>query len=168
MVPNDRNCVMVTFWLNPVTKSDRARTADVIIAYTTRSGFLSASGFTGQNGTGPDLQGPISAILLVPGTSWTSRFFLTTYLYPSLHQQRLASDPLLLPFDDTASNTIEIRFWRLRRSNEKVDASYREWKPSDRVKITLYYHTLVAVAWGEEIHSVGVVVSCGDLSWETL
>ena len=115
----------------------------------------------------------------ITGTSWTSRFFRTTCLYPSLHQQRLASDPLLLPFDGAppptlsksgsgrstaiaaaaaptspavtfveASNSLsqprtmvyEHGRWRLHRPNEKGDASYREWKPRDRVKIIFYCH----------------------------
>jgi hypothetical protein len=35
------------------------------------------------------------------GTVWTSRYFRTTYLWPSLHDQRLQGDPTLQAFDSS-------------------------------------------------------------------
>ncbi|CAJ1934806.1 unnamed protein product [Cylindrotheca closterium] len=106
-----RNCGMVTFRLNPVTKSERTRTADVIIAYTTRSGYCIGKWFHRAQTYRARRTGPV--FCHANGTVWTSHFFRTTYLYPSLKKQRLEGDPLLLPFDGSISNTIESRFWSL-------------------------------------------------------
>ncbi|CAJ1946038.1 unnamed protein product [Cylindrotheca closterium] len=106
-----RNCGMVTFRLNPVTKSERTRTADVIIAHTTRSGLCTGKWFRRALSYRVRRTGPV--FCHANGIAWTSFFFRSTYLYPSLYKQRLEGDPLLLPFDGTPSNTIESRFWSL-------------------------------------------------------
>jgi len=47
------------------------------------------------------------------GEKWSSKFFRTTFLYPSLHRQRRGGDKLLLPFDGSPANRLEDRFWSL-------------------------------------------------------
>ena len=105
------NSGMVTYRLNPVTKSDRARTADVIIAFETRSKLCIGKWFLRAKRYRARPTGPIFCHL--DGTPWTSNFFRTTYLYPSLHRQRLLGDPFLAPFDGSPGNSIESRFWSL-------------------------------------------------------
>ncbi|CAJ1959797.1 unnamed protein product [Cylindrotheca closterium] len=106
-----RNCGMVTFRLNPVTKSERTRTANVIIAYTAWSGLCTGKWFRRALSYRVRCTGPV--FCHANGIAWTSFSFRSTYLYPSLYKQRLEGDPLLLPFDGTPSNTIESRFWSL-------------------------------------------------------
>ena len=108
-LPTD--CGMVDLRLNPVTKSDRARTADVLIAYNTRSGLSIGKWFRRAKRYRARPTGPI--FCHINGTRWSSFFFRNTYLYPSLHRQRLNGDPLLAPFDGSSGNSIESRFWSL-------------------------------------------------------
>lgn len=93
--------------LNPLTKASRTRTADVVIAYVTSSGLcpgiwydriLQHSGMNDENAVTSEL--PICCNS--NGTAWTSRYFRTTYLWPSLHEQRQQGDPSLQAFDGSA------------------------------------------------------------------
>ena len=169
---------LVQFRLAPETKSDLGRTADVIMAYRTRSGLCIGKWFHRAKRwrirpTGPTFCHP-------DGTPWSSKFFRDTYLYPSLYRQRAAGDPLLAAMTGApgTSNSIESRFWslhcyrrggrshvsrggwyggnrlkrakeaqvyehgrwRTRRSTEPMAVSYREWKPRDRLAVTLNCH----------------------------
>jgi hypothetical protein len=93
--------------LNPLTKASRTRTADVVIAYITVSGFgpgiwydriLQCSGMDDETASTCVL--PICRH--TNGAAWTSRYFRTTYLWPSLHEQRLQGDPSLQAYDSSA------------------------------------------------------------------
>ena len=102
---------MATFRLNPVTKSDRARTADVIIAYHTRSGLCIGKWVLRAKRYRARPTGPI--FCHANGSCWTSRFCRDTYLYPNLSEQRANCDPMLLPFDGSPGNSIASPFWSL-------------------------------------------------------
>jgi hypothetical protein len=100
--------------LLPETKSSRALTADVVLAYTTRSGFSVGKWYRRTRlacharGAAPSL------IFSSPdGTQWTSAYFRTTFLYPALEAQRRAGDPFLLTFDDSPGNSIAEKYWSM-------------------------------------------------------
>ena len=104
--------------LLPETKSMRSRTADVVLAYTTRSGLSigiwwhrarRCSGLTVPHAS------TFGGRLFVHdnGTHWTSRYFRHTYLYPSLEIQRAAGDAFLQKFDDSIGNTLADKFWSM-------------------------------------------------------
>ena len=103
--------------LNPLTKASRTRTADVVIAYITSSGFgpgiwydriLHFSGMDDETAATSEL--PICRNS--NGTPWNSRYFRTTYLWPSLHEQRLQGEPSLQAFDgSTPGMSIPEKFY---------------------------------------------------------
>lgn len=112
-LPN--GCGAVQLYLKPETKSQRFKRADVIMAYKTLSGlalgkwYHRAVRYSYLNPHGS----PVFCHL--DGTAWTSLFFRQTFLYPSLHKQRLEGDPYLKPFDGSPGslNSIESKFWSL-------------------------------------------------------
>jgi len=98
------------------TKSDRTRTADMIIAYTTFSGLspgiwfhrlrysLGIHDWTFNDGF----------IFVHPdGSPWTSHFFRITYLLPFLTEQQLEGDAYLVAFDGSHGNTLYDKFWSM-------------------------------------------------------
>jgi hypothetical protein len=103
--------------LNAQTKSDRSRTADIVVAHTTASGM--SPGFWMEH---------IMALLVLTADScldnddlifqhanghqqWSSRLFCTTFLYPSLQQQRTDGDMTLHPFDGSRGNAITDKYY---------------------------------------------------------
>jgi hypothetical protein len=108
--------------LLPETKTSRALTADVVLAYTTMSGFsvgkwhhrahkaCHARGTArgAARGAAPGL------IFSTPdGTQWTSAYFRTTLLYPALDAQRRAGDAFLQAFDGSPGNSIAEKYWSM-------------------------------------------------------
>jgi hypothetical protein len=99
----------ISLRLLPQTKSDQSRTADVIIAYTTASGFSMGRWLH-------RLRESLGAVELLSdeslifqerdGTPWTSLYFRSTYLIPLLEMQRRAGDIHLTPFDGSPGNSI--------------------------------------------------------------
>lgn len=98
------------------TKSDRTRTADMIIAYTTFSGLSPSIWFhrlrysLGIN----DWTFNDSFIFVhLDGSPWTSHFFRVTYLLPFLTEQQLEGDAYLVAFDGSPGNTLYDKFWSM-------------------------------------------------------
>ena len=62
----------------------------------------------------PDLEGNTTPIFQHQnGSAWDSRYFRQTFLWPSLHEQRLAGDVALRPYIDSPGNSIEEKFWSM-------------------------------------------------------
>lgn len=100
------------------TKSDRSKTADVVVAHTTASGMspgfwleelMSLSDITVE-----ELEGNTGHIFQhLDGSRWTSRYYRETILWPSLHEQRLGGDVALRGYDGSPGNTIQEKFWSM-------------------------------------------------------
>lgn len=100
------------------TKSERSKTADVVVAHTTVSGL--SAGFWLETIMSlleldiPDLEGNTTPIFQHQnGSAWDSRYFRQTFLWPSLHEQRLAGDVALRPYIGSPGNSIEEKFWSM-------------------------------------------------------
>jgi hypothetical protein len=100
--------------LLPETKSSRALTADVVLAYTTMTGFSVGKWYRRAHmscharGAAPGL------VFSTPdGSQWTSTYFRTTFLYPALKAQRRASDAFLQTFDGSPVNSIAEKYWSM-------------------------------------------------------
>ena len=109
---------VIQMFLDPQTKTDRTKIADVIVAWTTGSG-LSLGKWIKRimdllELNVQDLAFNDDFIFMQPGGSqWTSAFFRSTYLWPSLNEQRLAGDPHLRPYDGSPGNTLMEKFWSM-------------------------------------------------------
>ena len=105
------NCGCLQYRLSPETKANRGRRSDVLLAYRTASGLCIGKWFLRSQYWRLKSTGPL--FCHVNGSRWTSLYFRKTYLYPSLHRQRVAGDKLLAPFDGSRGNHLESRFWSL-------------------------------------------------------
>lgn len=98
--------------LTPETKSSRSRTVDVVISYVTAGGFTPGKWLQRARATAPPSR-PSDLIFSTPnGNPWTSIFFRTTFLHPSLMEQR-STDAFLRAFNNESGNTIPDKFWSL-------------------------------------------------------
>ena len=108
---------MVTFDMQPETKSSRATRVDVLMAYCTLSGLnLGRWVYRAQHCCGIPhdwTSSPLPVFRHANGTKWTSHYFRHTFLYPALRSQRAAADAFLLAFDDSEGNRLEEKFWSL-------------------------------------------------------
>lgn len=100
------------------TKSSPTRTADLILAYCTGSGLAPGYWFERLlelEGLHPDAAASCELDIFrhSSGARWTSHYFRTTFLWPSLHEQRLRGDAALRPFDGSPGNSIEDKYWSL-------------------------------------------------------
>jgi hypothetical protein len=101
------------------TKTDRTRTADVIIAYTTGSGHSPGLWLqrlqTGLGLTiGQNTDGDTSLLFCHhDGQQWSSNFYRTTYLIPSLQTQRERGDATLRGYDGSPGMTLLEKFWSM-------------------------------------------------------
>jgi hypothetical protein len=108
------NVGAVLLTLLPETKSSRSRRADIVVAYTTFSGFSLGRWVTRARVHAYAGQGSKVFTHSPGGAQWTSRYFRERYLYPSLRTQQAAGDPLLKAFDSlTGPNSIAAKFWSL-------------------------------------------------------
>lgn len=100
------------------TKTNRTKVADVVIAFQTGSGLtpgtwvLRLQSLMGLNNTTAK-ECTEQIFQHRSGTNWTSNYFRTTYLLPSLHDQRLAGDPNLRPYDGSPGNSLADKFWSM-------------------------------------------------------
>ena len=111
-----RGIGVTQFFMGPETKSNRSRTADVIMASKTVSGYHISRWVQRvrlSSGGGSDWSDDRSLVFSHPdGTAWTSAYFRFRYLYPALEAQR-ETDPLLRAFDGTPGNSIREKIWSL-------------------------------------------------------
>ena len=120
--------------LLPETKSSRSQTADVVISYSTRSGLHPGRWLHRLRrslGSPPPHQ---QLFLHQDGSSWTSRSFRTTFLYPSLRSLQTAGDPALTPYTGPDGNRLEDKFWALHsfRRGARSHVSRRRLNASGR------------------------------------
>jgi hypothetical protein len=112
-----RGCGVVGIRLGPETKSSRNKAVDMSLAYQCLSGFYLGKWFHRARrrcGIGAGYRECAHRVFAHPsGTPWTSSFYRTEFLYPSLTRQRQAGDAMLTAFDGTPGNTIESKFWSL-------------------------------------------------------
>jgi hypothetical protein len=107
---------MVLLRLLAQTKSNRTATADVVIAFSTLSGFslgkwLRRLSFVSTGSHNP----PGSSMPLFSdpdGNPWTSALFRTQFVYPCLYQLQAGGDAYLRAFMGEG-NTINDKFWAL-------------------------------------------------------
>jgi hypothetical protein len=85
-------------------QASRIITADVAIAYITASGFCAGIWYdrilqcSGMNDADA-LSSTLPICRHANEAVWTSRYFRTTYLWPSLHEQRLQGEASLQTYD---------------------------------------------------------------------
>jgi len=109
---------MITISLGMGTKGRRDLCEDVVIAYTSYSGFHLGRWFHRLRRAfqiGNDWRNNQTPIFLHPsGTTWTSQYFRETFLWPSLGEQQRLGDRYLQAFrGDLPGNTIAAKFWSL-------------------------------------------------------
>ena len=112
------NTGVIQLRLSEETKSDRSRTADVIVAFLTSSGLSPGLWLTRLRALlrlpAQDEDSSSELIFQHPsGKQWDSAYFRQTYLWPSLQAQRLAGDPFLREFDGSNKNSIPEKFWAM-------------------------------------------------------
>jgi hypothetical protein len=105
---------MVGFRLLPQTKGDRARSADVVVAWTTAS-WLSIGTWMSRLLLELDLDNPEECgdyVMCHPsGRPWDSHYYRHTYLYPFLATMRMMGDPILQKYDGSPGMSIPETFW---------------------------------------------------------
>jgi hypothetical protein len=110
-------CGALSYTLLPETKSSRTRCADLIVAYETLSGYQIGKWFhrarisSGIDVPWFDNNAPI--FCHPDGAPWTSLYFRTTFLYPSLHTQQQAGDSYLRPYTGGLGNSLGAKMWSL-------------------------------------------------------
>jgi hypothetical protein len=108
-----RGIGVIRLVMGPETKSDRTFSPDVIMAYATVSGFKLGKWFHRlRNAVDPDTpyaQDYRHVFVHEDGAPWTSSYFRTTFLYPSLLRQAEAGDAYLRPY----RIDIPEKFWSL-------------------------------------------------------
>ena len=115
------NTGVIQLRLSEETKSDRSRTADVIVAFLTSSGLSPGLWLTRLRALlrlpAQDEDSSSELIFQHPsGKQWDSAYFRQTYLWPSLQAQRLAGDPFLREFDGSNKNLFQRSFGRCIRT----------------------------------------------------
>jgi hypothetical protein len=100
---------MVGLRLTPETKSSRAKTSDVVLAYSTVSGLCVGKWATRAAKTRPSTATDSSLIFShLSGARWTSLSYRRTILYPFLTNCKSQGDPYLQPV-----SSIPDSFWSL-------------------------------------------------------
>ena len=96
-------------WRLHESKSQRGLNVDTICAFRSLSGLSLGKWLLRARlveRTGPVFRHP-------NGQKWTSMYFRQHFLYPALYQLQALGDPALTPFDQTAGNRIEDKYWSL-------------------------------------------------------
>ena len=100
--------------LLPSTKSDPTKTADVVLAYATASGFH--LGFQLEDLFRLRHQLGITSRYLfahLNGSPWSTFYFKEHHLWPLLHLQQLEGDAFLRAFDGSPGNSIREKFYSM-------------------------------------------------------
>lgn len=103
--------------LDPQTKTNRDSTADVPVAWSTRSGYFLGRWYQRACSTHPlgggRSQDPSYIYVEPDGTRWDSHFFRNTFIYPLLYKLMREGDPYLRPFRENARMSIAHKFHSL-------------------------------------------------------
>jgi hypothetical protein len=137
----------IEFSLLPETKSDSAKTADVVIAYCTLSGLSLGKWASRLADHEPFIPGRLFSSPDYP--QWTSRIFRETYAWPLLEAMRVQGEPTLKCFSAEKGKRIRdavysIHSWRRSgRSRVSRSARHNEPKPAGARQATtpeIYEH----------------------------
>jgi hypothetical protein len=104
---------MVLLKLLAQTKSQQSMTADVVLAYSTASGFSIGKWLERLRLEIQD-EGVLPTDYILAhdnGRPWTSHYYRHTFLYPFLETQKRLGDAYLQKFDGSPGNSIPERFW---------------------------------------------------------
>ena len=104
---------MILLKLLAQTKSQQAMTADVVLVYSTASGF-SLGKWLDRLFLEVQDEGVLSTDFILAhdnGRPWTSHYYRHTFLYPFLETQKRLGDAFLQKFDGSPGNSIPERFW---------------------------------------------------------
>ena len=102
---------VIDFNLLPETKSDPCRTADVVIVWTTLSGFSLGKWLRRLARFPSFLPGMLFSTASHP--IWSSRIFRTEYAWPLLEHQRAAGEPTLRCFSDVVGNCVRDKIYSM-------------------------------------------------------
>ena len=102
---------VIEFNLLPETKSDPCRTADVVIAWKTLSGFSLGKWLLRLRRFPSILPGMLFSTAYHP--VWTSRIFREEYAWPLLEQQRTLGEPTLRCFSDMVGRRIRDKVYSM-------------------------------------------------------
>lgn len=134
---------VVRLVMGPETKSDRTFSPDIIMAYTTVSGFQLGRWFHRlRNAVDPNLnykQDYRHEFFHEHGTPWDSSYYRKTFLYPSLLQQAEAGDVYLRPHQASLPE----KFWSLncyRRGARSYVSHPRRRGYASASKAQIYEH----------------------------
>lgn len=107
---------MVLLQLLAQTKTNRSATADVVIAFTTKSGFSLGRWLRRLSFVTTGSYNPPSSSLPIfcdsDGSPWSSNLFRTQFVFPCLYQLQAGGDAFLRAFVGEG-NTIPDKFWSL-------------------------------------------------------
>jgi hypothetical protein len=102
---------VVEFDLLPETKTDPCRTADVVIAWETLSGFKFGLWLTRLLSFDPRIPGMLFSTAQHP--VWTSQVFRVNYAWPLLELQRSEGEPTLRCFSDVVGNRLRDKVYSM-------------------------------------------------------
>jgi hypothetical protein len=119
--------------LLPETKSDPAKTADIVVAYTTLSGLSLGKWASRLQDHDPFIPGDLLSSNDYP--VWSSRIFREKYAWPLLEAMRVQGEPTLKVFSDTPGKRIRdliysMHTWR-RAGRSRVSRNARHNEPSN-------------------------------------
>jgi hypothetical protein len=111
-LPPGMGCLLLR--LSAETKSERGRSADVPIAYTTLSGYTAGTWYERLLCAYPNracVDTDASFVFsTAAGGPWTSAYFRTTFIYPRLYDLQAKGDPYLRPFQGALGHCIPDKF----------------------------------------------------------
>jgi hypothetical protein len=122
------------------TKTSKTKTADMVMAGETASGLRPIVWYDRLHALLSDFEPSSFHFVHEDGRRWDSRYFCTTYLLPSLMEQRLNGDPHLIRFNGTPGNSLAENFWSMH--------SYRR---GARTTVSKKRSTTVRQATSEEV-----------------
>lgn len=138
-----RGIGVVRLIMGAETKSARTFSPDVVMAYTTISGYRLGRCFHRlRNAVDPNMvyqQDHRYVFVHEDGTLWTSVYFRNTFLYPSLASQASAGDAYLRPYQ----SCIPAKFWSLncyRRGARSHVSHSRDKKYAIASQAQIYEH----------------------------
>ena len=114
-LPPNMGCLLLK--LKEGTKSSQSKTADVPLAFTTRSGYQVGKWYRRLHrlrlNQGPTSMDASPVFCREDGVAWDSHYFRTRVVYPVLHRLRDERDPYLVPLTGENGDTVENRFCTL-------------------------------------------------------
>jgi hypothetical protein len=121
---------LILYRLNEETKGNRSQTADVVLAGTAASTLSPYKWFRRLQHL-LDLTSPSLLFCHPNGVRWSSSYFRSTYLLPSLNAQRLAGKASLQVFDGSPGNTLAEKFYSINSYRRGARSHVSKKRPSN-------------------------------------